>query len=60
MLTAAFVINGAVAACLLVGRLLLRCDERLYRGNAGWSVSDPNRTEPSTPPAGKKPCHRCR
>ena len=28
--------------------MLLRRDERLHRGNAGWSVSEPNRTLHST------------
>ena len=48
MLTTVFFLIGAVAAWLLVDRLLLRRDERLHRGHAGWSASDPNRTFHST------------
>ena len=48
MLTAAFVILGAVAAWLLVDRLLLRRDQRLHRGHAGWSASNANRNFHST------------
>jgi len=46
MLTAILVVLGAVAAWVLVDRLLLRQDERLHRGHAAWS--GPNRTFHST------------
>ncbi len=36
MLTAMFVVAGAVAAWLLVDRLLLRRDQRQGRGHAAW------------------------
>lgn len=48
MLIAVLVVIGAVAAWLLVDRLLLRRDERLHRGHAGWSASDPTRSFHST------------
>lgn len=46
MLTAVFVVFGAVAAWLLADRLLLRRDERLSRGHAAWTK--PSRTFHST------------
>ena len=46
MLTAVLVVFGAVAAWLLIDRLLLRRDERLHRGHAAWT--EPNRTFHST------------
>jgi hypothetical protein len=48
MLTAVLVIAGAFAAWLLIDRFMLRRDERLHRGHAGWSAADPNRTFHST------------
>ena len=48
MLTAVLVITGAFAAWLLIDRFILRRDERLRRGHAGWSSADPNRAFHST------------
>lgn len=48
MLTAMLVIAGAVAAWLLVDRLLLRRDQRQGRGHAAWSGPTTNKTFHST------------
>ena len=48
MLTAVIVVVVAVAAWVLVDRLLLQRDEKLHRGHAAWSESGPNRTFHST------------
>ena len=46
MLTAVIFVVVAVAAWVLVDRLLLQRDEKLHRGHAAWS--GPNRTFHST------------
>ncbi len=48
MLTAMLVVVGAVAAWLLVDRLLLRRDQRQGRGHAAWSGPSTNKTFHST------------
>jgi hypothetical protein len=48
MLTAILVVAGAVAAWLLVDRLLLRRDQRQGRGHAAWSGPSTNKTFHST------------
>jgi hypothetical protein len=48
MLTAVILVVVAVAAWVLVDRLLLQRDERLHRGHAAWSESGPNKTFHST------------
>ncbi len=48
MLSAVFVIVGAVGAWLLVDRLLSLRDERLRQGRPAWSEFGPNRTFHST------------
>lgn len=48
MLTALFVVAGAVAAWLLVDRLLLHRDQRQGRAHAAWSARDAAKTFHST------------
>ncbi len=48
MLTAILVIGGAIAAWLLVDRLLQWRDERLHRGRSAWNDVVRSRTFHST------------
>jgi len=48
MLTAVFVVLGALAAWLLIDRWMLQREGRLHRGHAAWTGSGPDRTFHST------------